>query len=179
MWIAWIATSCYNNELSSKNIVLCTVYSVCQRSNQTSFFVFNNACPSLTFPFQSPIEVYSFTRSVSLTSTKNNDSGPHTFLRGGFRTNSPRRQNCASLLSANQVIRALPPNKVPLKDVYPRGQSLTLKSWEHIFIVLIGCLVGPPDVTPPMTAGYLEVVDLNFKKVKYVPIPRWTGNSFS
>eukprot|EP00066_Takifugu_rubripes_P009279 XP_003976079.1 PREDICTED: von Willebrand factor A domain-containing protein 8 isoform X1 [Takifugu rubripes] len=96
----------------------------------------------------SPIEMYSFTRPVNLTSIKNNDSGPHTFLRGGFRTNSPRRQNCASLLSANQVIRALPPSKVPLKDVYPR------------------------DVTPPMTAGYLEVVDLNFKKVKYVPIPR-------
>lgn len=96
------------------------------------FLVFNNACPSLTFSFQSPIEVYSFTRPVSLTSIKNNDSGPHTFLRGGFRTNSPRRQNCASLLSANQVIRALPPSKVPLKDVYPRGQSSTLKSWEHI-----------------------------------------------
>lgn len=133
MWIAWIATSRYNNDLSSKNIVLCAVYSVCQRSNVTSgFFVFNNACPSLTFSFQSPIEVYSFNRPVSLTSIKNNDSGPHTFLRGGFRTNPPRRQNCASLLSANQVIRALPPSKVPLKDIYPRGQSSTIKSWEHI-----------------------------------------------
>lgn len=47
------------------------------------------------------------------------------FLGGGFRTNVPRRQNCAGLLSANQVIRALPPSKVPLKEVYPKGQSFT------------------------------------------------------
>lgn len=45
------------------------------------------------------------------------------FVRGGFRTNVPRRQNCAGLLSANQVIRALPPSKVPLKEVYPKGRS--------------------------------------------------------
>lgn len=46
------------------------------------------------------------------------------------------------------MVRALPPNKVPLKEVYPK------------------------DVTPPMTAAYLEVTDLNSKKVKYVPVPR-------
>nr|XP_057938465.1 von Willebrand factor A domain-containing protein 8 isoform X2 [Doryrhamphus excisus] len=99
------------------------------------------------FPdLMSPNEVYSFKRTVDLSEMKS--SGAHTFLRGGLRTTAAKRSNCVSLLSANQVVRALPPSKVPLKEVYPK------------------------DVTPPLTAGYLEVTDLNSKKVKYIPVPR-------
>lgn len=96
----------------------------------------------------SPNEVYSFKRPVDLSGMKSTDSSAHTFFRGTLRTSSAKRDNCVSLLSANQVVRALPPNKVPLKEVYPK------------------------DVTPPMTAAYLEVTDLNSKKVKYIPVPR-------
>ncbi|XP_059198187.1 von Willebrand factor A domain-containing protein 8 [Centropristis striata] len=95
----------------------------------------------------SPNEVYSFNRPVDQ-SGKSSDSGAHMFLRGGLRSTPAKRDNCVTLLSANQVVRALPPSKVPLKEVYPK------------------------DVTPPMTAAYLEVTDLNSKKVKYIPVPR-------
>ncbi|KAK2840347.1 hypothetical protein Q5P01_014087 [Channa striata] len=101
------------------------------------------------FPdLMSPNEVYSFNRPVDLSEMKSAESGAHMFLRGGLRSSTPKRDNCVSLLSANQVVRALPPNKVPLKEVYPK------------------------DVTPPMTAAYLEVTDLGAKKVKYIPVPR-------
>ncbi|KAG7233752.1 hypothetical protein INR49_006611 [Caranx melampygus] len=101
------------------------------------------------FPdLMSPNEVYSFKRPVDLSLMKSSDSGAHMFLRGGLRSSPAKQQNCVSLLSANQVVRALPPSKVPLKEVYPK------------------------DVTPPMTAAYLEVTDLNSKKVKYIPVPR-------
>lgn len=89
----------------------------------------------------SPNEVYSFKRPVDLSEVRIAEGGANTFLRGGLRSSTPKRDNCVSLLSANQVVRALPPNKVPLKEVYPK------------------------DVTPPMTAAYLEVTDLNSKKV--------------
>nr|XP_061799830.1 von Willebrand factor A domain-containing protein 8-like [Nerophis lumbriciformis] len=101
------------------------------------------------FPdLMSPNEVYSFTRAVDLSEMNTSDGGAHMFLRGGLRTSVAKQNNCVSLLSANQVVRALPPSKVPLKEVYPK------------------------DVTPPMTAAYLEVTDLNSKKVKYIPVPR-------
>ncbi|XP_074550636.1 von Willebrand factor A domain-containing protein 8 [Halichoeres trimaculatus] len=96
----------------------------------------------------SPNEVYSFKRPVDLSEMKSTDNSAHTFFRGTLRSSSAKRDNCVSLLSANQVVRALPPNKVPLKEVYPK------------------------DVTPPMTAAYLEVTDLNSKRVKYIPVPR-------
>uniref|UniRef100_A0A8C4IV27 von Willebrand factor A domain-containing protein 8 n=1 Tax=Dicentrarchus labrax TaxID=13489 RepID=A0A8C4IV27_DICLA len=96
----------------------------------------------------SPNEVYSFKRPVDLLEMKSGESGSHMFLRGGLRSSTAKRENCVSLLSANQVVRALPPSKVPMKEVYPK------------------------DVTPPMTAAYLEVTDLNSKKVKYIPVPR-------
>ncbi|CAK6967706.1 von Willebrand factor A domain-containing protein 8 [Scomber scombrus] len=102
------------------------------------------------FPdLMSPNEVYSFKRPVDLSEMTSGQTGPQAFLRGGpLRSTTPKRDNCVSLLSANQVVRALPPNKVPLKEIFPK------------------------DVTPPMTAAYLEVTDLNSKKVKYVPVPR-------
>ncbi|XP_077584586.1 von Willebrand factor A domain-containing protein 8 [Stigmatopora nigra] len=107
------------------------------------------------FPdLMSPNEVYSFPRAVDLSETSAGDgSGGGAFLRGGRRAPAPKRRNCVSLLSANQVVRALPPSKVPLKEIYPK------------------------DVTPPMTAAYLEVTDLNSKKVKYIPVPRSTSAS--
>uniref|UniRef100_A0A4W6D8P9 von Willebrand factor A domain-containing protein 8 n=1 Tax=Lates calcarifer TaxID=8187 RepID=A0A4W6D8P9_LATCA len=101
------------------------------------------------FPdLMSPNEVYSFKRPVDLSVMKSSESGAHMFLRGGLRSSTAKQENCVSLLSANQVVRALPPSKVPLKEVYPK------------------------DVTPPMTAAYLEVTDLSSKKVKYIPVPR-------
>lgn len=75
------------------------------------------------FSFQSPNEVYSFERPSDLSEMKSGDGGAYSFLRGGLRSSTPKRHNCISLLSANQVVRALPPNKVPLKEVYPKGQS--------------------------------------------------------
>uniref|UniRef100_A0A8C7MNZ3 von Willebrand factor A domain-containing protein 8 n=1 Tax=Oncorhynchus kisutch TaxID=8019 RepID=A0A8C7MNZ3_ONCKI len=101
------------------------------------------------FPdLMSPNEVYSFKRDVDLSEMRGGDSGGQMFSRGGLKSSVAKRTNCVSLLSANQVVRALPPGQVPLKDIFP------------------------PDVTPPMTAAYLEVTDLNSKKLKYIPVPR-------
>ncbi|XP_056145237.1 von Willebrand factor A domain-containing protein 8 isoform X2 [Lampris incognitus] len=101
------------------------------------------------FPdLMSPNEVYSFKRPTDLSEIKPSDSGDHMLFRGGPRSSTSKRNNCVSLLSANQVVRALPPNQVPLREIYPK------------------------DVTPPMTAAFLEVTDLNSKKVKYIPVPR-------
>ncbi|XP_071782446.1 von Willebrand factor A domain-containing protein 8 [Centroberyx gerrardi] len=100
------------------------------------------------FPdLMSPNEVYTFKRPVDLSEMKGGDGGSQ-FFRGGLRSSAAKRTNCVSLLSANQVVRALPPNQVPLKEVYPK------------------------DVTPPMAAAYLEVTDLNSKRLKYIPVPR-------
>uniref|UniRef100_A0A665V7K3 von Willebrand factor A domain-containing protein 8 n=1 Tax=Echeneis naucrates TaxID=173247 RepID=A0A665V7K3_ECHNA len=101
------------------------------------------------FPdLMSPNEVYSFQRPVDLSDMKSSRTGAQMFLKGGLHSSAVKQQNCVSLLSANQMVRALPPNKVPLKEIYPK------------------------DITPPMTAAYLEVTDLNSKKVKYIPVPR-------
>ncbi|XP_041857473.1 von Willebrand factor A domain-containing protein 8 [Melanotaenia boesemani] len=111
----------------------------------TSFF----AQIIVGFPdLMSPNEVYSFKRPVDLSEMKSSESGAHTFFRGGLRNSTAKRDNCISLLSANQVVRAIPPSKVPMKEIYPK------------------------DVTPPMTAAYLEVTDLTSKKLKYIPVPR-------
>ncbi|KAJ8256112.1 hypothetical protein COCON_G00199760 [Conger conger] len=97
------------------------------------------------FPdLMSPNEVYSFLRKAPLCGGKGSD----VFFGGKHRAGPPKRVNCVSLLGANQVVRALPPGDVPLADIYPK------------------------DVTPPMTAAYLEVTDLSSKKVKYIPVPR-------
>ncbi|XDV30937.1 hypothetical protein PO909_033759, partial [Leuciscus waleckii] len=99
----------------------------------------------LGFPdLMSPNEVYSFKRSSPITEGR----GPDMFFGSNKRTGPPKRANCVCLLDANQVVRALPPTQVPLTEVYPK------------------------DVTPPMAAAYLEVTDLNSKKLKYIPVPR-------
>lgn len=46
-------------------------------------------------------------------------------------------------------------------------------------LILIDCLASLSDVTPPLTAAYLEVTDLNSKKLKYIPIPRWLQTTFN
>uniref|UniRef100_A0A4W4EPU4 von Willebrand factor A domain-containing protein 8 n=1 Tax=Electrophorus electricus TaxID=8005 RepID=A0A4W4EPU4_ELEEL len=95
----------------------------------------------------SPSEVYSFKRARSLTEGRGRD----LFFGSSHRSGPAKRVNCVTLVQANQVVRALPPTQVPLGDIYPK------------------------DVTPPMTAAYLEVTDLNSKNVKYIPVPR-TGS---
>ncbi|KAI4872445.1 hypothetical protein NFI96_033688, partial [Prochilodus magdalenae] len=97
----------------------------------------------------SPNEVYSFKRTPPLTEGR----GPDVFFGSSRRTGPAKRVNCITLVEANQVVRALPPTQVPLADIYPK------------------------DVTPPMTAAYLEVTDLNSKKLKYIPVPRTTSMS--
>uniref|UniRef100_A0A1A7X2M3 von Willebrand factor A domain-containing protein 8 n=3 Tax=Iconisemion striatum TaxID=60296 RepID=A0A1A7X2M3_9TELE len=101
------------------------------------------------FPdLMSPNTVYSFRRPYDVSDMKSSETGAHTFLRGRVRSGAAKRENCVTLLSANQMVRALPPSKVPLKDIYSK------------------------DVTPPMTSAYLEVTDLTSKKLKYIPVPR-------
>ncbi|XP_077071835.1 von Willebrand factor A domain-containing protein 8 isoform X2 [Siphateles boraxobius] len=102
------------------------------------------------FPdLMSPNEVYSFKRSSPIMEGR----GPDMFFGSNKRTGPAKRVNCVCLLDANQVIRALPPTQVPLTEVYPK------------------------DVTPPMAAAYLEVTDLNSKKLKYIPVPRSSSTS--
>ncbi|XP_037542623.1 von Willebrand factor A domain-containing protein 8 [Nematolebias whitei] len=101
------------------------------------------------FPdLMSPNEVYSFRRPVELSSMKSSQGGSQSFFRSGSQSGAVKRKNCVSLLSANQVVRAIPSTKVPLNDIYPK------------------------DVTPPITSAYLEVTDLTSKKLKYIPVPR-------
>ncbi|XP_061677938.1 von Willebrand factor A domain-containing protein 8 isoform X2 [Syngnathoides biaculeatus] len=101
--------------------------------------------PDLT----SPNEVYSFQRTAEPSETEAGGAFP----RGALRTSATKQSNCASLLSANQVVRALPPSEVPLQELYPEGGS------------------------PPPAAAYLEVTDLTSKKVKYIPVPRSESTS--
>nr|XP_055071414.1 von Willebrand factor A domain-containing protein 8 [Misgurnus anguillicaudatus] len=102
------------------------------------------------FPdLMSPNEVYTFKRPSPITEGRGSDM----FFGSSKRTGPAKRVNCVCLLDANQVVRALPASQIPLADIYPN------------------------DVTPPMTAAYLEVTDLNSKKLKYVPVPR--SNSMS
>lgn len=80
----------------------------------------------IVFP-QSPNEVYSFTRSSPITEGR----GPDMFFGSSKRTGPAKRVNCVCLLSANQVVRALPPSQVPLTEIYPKGKTLT-HSYVHI-----------------------------------------------
>ncbi|KAM5289381.1 von Willebrand factor A domain-containing protein 8 [Ctenodactylus gundi] len=92
----------------------------------------------------SPSEVYSWKRPTSLHKASVTDA---TLYGGKKRAGTPRQNNCVTLLDTNQVIRILTPGDVPLKDIYPK------------------------DITPPQTAGYIEVTDLQSKKLRYIPIP--------
>uniref|UniRef100_A0A667FZ83 von Willebrand factor A domain-containing protein 8 n=1 Tax=Lynx canadensis TaxID=61383 RepID=A0A667FZ83_LYNCA len=98
------------------------------------------------FPdLMSPSEVYSWKRPSSLHKPNVTDT---TFYGGKKTSESPKQSNCVTLLDTNQIVRILPPGEVPLKDIYPK------------------------DVTPPQTAGYMEITDLRSKKLRYIPIPR-------
>ncbi|XP_054993034.1 von Willebrand factor A domain-containing protein 8 [Sorex araneus] len=97
------------------------------------------------FPdLMSPSEVYSWKRPSSLNKPRTTDSA---FYGAKKKNETPKQSNCVTLLDSNQIIRILPPGNVPLKDIYPK------------------------DVTPPKTAGYIEVTDLQSKKLRYIPIP--------
>ncbi|XP_053311448.1 von Willebrand factor A domain-containing protein 8 [Spea bombifrons] len=98
----------------------------------------------------SPSEVYGWRRKSSL---DNHRPGEPLFQPGRSKFGNVKHSNCVTLLSANQIVRVVSPANVPLKDVYPK------------------------DVTPPQSTGYLEVTDLNSKKVKYIPVPRPTSVS--
>ncbi|XP_067896341.1 von Willebrand factor A domain-containing protein 8 isoform X2 [Heterodontus francisci] len=99
------------------------------------------------FPdLMSPNEVYTWKRRAPPDST--GAGFPRDkFFYGSYQAGNVKQTNCVSLTGANQVIRAVAAGEVPLSEIYPK------------------------DVKPPNTAGFLEVTDLNSKKIKYIPIP--------
>eukprot|EP00079_Xenopus_tropicalis_P021730 XP_012813198.1 PREDICTED: von Willebrand factor A domain-containing protein 8 [Xenopus tropicalis] len=95
----------------------------------------------------SPSEVYSWKRGSRL---DRHGALPtdQFFQPGRSKFGNYKQSNCVNLIAANQVVRIVAPSDVPLKEIYPK------------------------DVTPLRASGYLEVTDLNSKKLKYIPVPR-------
>ncbi|XP_069745676.1 von Willebrand factor A domain-containing protein 8 isoform X2 [Narcine bancroftii] len=100
------------------------------------------------FPdLMSPNEVYTWKRRAQLDRSHVSLS-KDKFFYGSNPAGNMKQTNCITLTEANQVIRAVAPTEVPLSEIYPQ------------------------DVKPPDSSGFLEVTDLNSKKIKYIPIPR-------
>ncbi|KAG8452289.1 hypothetical protein GDO86_004191 [Hymenochirus boettgeri] len=105
---------------------------------------YNYASIVVGFPdLLSPNEIYSFKRG----STLGNHGAEQSSHPRNPKFGNYKQSNCVTLLAANQVVRVVAQTDVPLKDIYPK------------------------DVTPPYSSAYLEVTDLNSKKLKYIPVP--------
>ncbi|XP_038658700.1 von Willebrand factor A domain-containing protein 8 [Scyliorhinus canicula] len=133
-------------ELSSENLSVALGQKIVSpnriMSDENSYATIVVGFPDLL----SPNEVYLWKRRTPVDST---DAGStrDKFFSGSYQSGTVKQTNCITLTGANQVIRAVATGQVPISEIYPK------------------------DVKPPNTAGFLEVTDLNTKKIKYIPIP--------